>query len=400
MAEPVPVRVPSQLAGRAAVPFGEFVLKVHSRCNLSCDYCYVYQMADQSWRSRPLVMSRRTLGRVGHRIAEHVERHRLDRVRVVLHGGEPLLAGPAWFAEAAVELRGLVPAEVDLTVQTNGVLLDEAFLELLAEHRIQVGVSLDGTRAGHDRHRVWANGTGSHAQVSRALRLLGGGPYRDLFAGLLCTVDLANDPVETYRALLEFDPPAIDLLLPLGNWTVPPPGRTPDPARTPYADWLIAVFDHWYGAPRQETRIRFFAEIINLVLGGRSRTESVGAGPVALVVVDTDGAIEQVDTLKSTFHGAAVTGLNVFDHPFDRALEHPAVQVRQLGLAGLCATCQRCPVRAVCGGGYYPHRYRAGTGFDNPSVYCPDLFRLVEHIAHRVRAGLAERARLVPGAAR
>ena len=31
----------------------QFLLKVHSRCNLACDYCYVYQHADQSWRTRP-----------------------------------------------------------------------------------------------------------------------------------------------------------------------------------------------------------------------------------------------------------------------------------------------------------------------------------------------------------
>jgi uncharacterized protein len=30
----------------------EFIVKVHSRCDLSCDYCYMYEMADQSWRDQ------------------------------------------------------------------------------------------------------------------------------------------------------------------------------------------------------------------------------------------------------------------------------------------------------------------------------------------------------------
>ena len=34
------------------VPLRQFVLKVHSRCDLACDHCYVYQSADQSWRGR------------------------------------------------------------------------------------------------------------------------------------------------------------------------------------------------------------------------------------------------------------------------------------------------------------------------------------------------------------
>jgi uncharacterized protein len=34
-------------------PFQQYILKLHGWCNLSCNYCYVYEMADQSWRTRP-----------------------------------------------------------------------------------------------------------------------------------------------------------------------------------------------------------------------------------------------------------------------------------------------------------------------------------------------------------
>jgi uncharacterized protein len=37
--------------GWAPVPFQEFIVKIHSRCDLACDYCYMYEMADQSWRA-------------------------------------------------------------------------------------------------------------------------------------------------------------------------------------------------------------------------------------------------------------------------------------------------------------------------------------------------------------
>ena len=39
------------------VPFREFVVKIHSRCDLACDYCYMYELADQTWRDRPRRMS-------------------------------------------------------------------------------------------------------------------------------------------------------------------------------------------------------------------------------------------------------------------------------------------------------------------------------------------------------
>jgi len=69
--------------------------------------------------------------------------------------------------------------------------------------------------------------------------------------------------------------------------------------------------------------------------------------------------------------------------------EHPAVVARQLGLEGLSPTCQQCELVAVCGGGYYPHRYRPGSGFLNPSVYCSDLAVLISHITSRI-AGLGQ----------
>ena len=74
-------------------PFREFVVKVHSRCDLACDYCYMYEMADQSWRDRPRRMSIEIARRTAMRIGEHVSSHQMPSVALILHGGEPLLAG-------------------------------------------------------------------------------------------------------------------------------------------------------------------------------------------------------------------------------------------------------------------------------------------------------------------
>jgi uncharacterized protein len=376
-------------SGWRPVPFRQFILKVHSRCNLSCGYCYMYQF-DRGWASLPVSMSPAVVRQTCRRIAEHAAIHELDRVTVALHGGEPLLVGPAALAELALTLRRELSPETvaDLVVQTNGVLLDEAFLAVLQEHDIRVGLSLDGTRATNDRHRQFHDGRGSHAYTARGLRLLGTERFRGMFAGLLCVIDLAADPVTTYESLLTYGPPRIDFLLPHGNWSAPPPGRSVGSRDTPYGDWLIAAFERWFGVPALETEVRMFAEIINLVLGGQGRSESVGLSPVALITVNTDGSLEQVDSLRSAHQGAAATGLNVTDDSFDDALRHPAIVARQIGLAALAETCQRCELRRVCGGGHYVHRYRRGTGFRNPSVYCPDLTKLIGHIVDRVRADI------------
>lgn len=380
--------------GWQAVPFQQFILKLHGRCNLTCDYCYMYQTGDQSWRTRPKVMSPVVIRRTCQRIAEHVRDHGLDHIEVALHGGEPLLSGPAVLTDVATELRSALPptTTLDLVVQTNGILLSEPILDVLLAQRIRVGVSADGTREAHDRRRRYANGRGSHAQAEQGLRLLNDPRYRQLFAGLLCVIDVDEDPIATYESLLEFRPPRVDFLMPHGNWSAPPPRRSPDELASPYGHWLTTVFDRWYGVTNQETEVRLFAEIINLMLGGDSRTEAVGLSPVALITVNTDGSLEQVDSLRSAYQGAANTGMTVSTHSFDDALVHPSVVARQLGLAALAESCQRCGIREICGGGHYAHRYRHGSGFRNPSIYCPDLTTLITHIRGRLLADLASLA--------
>ncbi|GAA0573184.1 hypothetical protein GCM10009546_39860 [Actinomadura livida] len=383
--------IPALLAGGwRPVPFSEVVLKIHGRCNLACDYCYVFEGADQTWRARPTAMPPEVVAATAARLAEHARDHELDKVTVVLHGGEPLLAGKAALAGAVARFRAAMPPScgVEACLQTNGVLLTDDMLAMLDEHDVGVSVSLDGDRAAHDRHRVRANGRGSHAEVMRGLTRLVAS-HRRLYRGLLCAVDLDNDPIRTYEALLETGPPRVDFLLPHGTWTVPPPRRPTEGGGTPYAEWLIAVFDRWYHAPRRETGVRLFEEIINLLLGGQSQSENIGLSPVAMLVIDTDGTLQQVDTLKIAYPGAPETGLTVFDHRFDDAMWHPGVVARQIGPAALSSACGMCAVRDICGGGAYAHRYREGHGYLNPSVYCPDLMKLIGHIGRTVQRDLA-----------
>jgi uncharacterized protein len=354
----------------------QYVLKVHSRCDLACDHCYVYEHADQSWRGRPRAISAATVDAAARRIAEHAAAHGLAEVSVVLHGGEPLLLGKDGMRGvlAALDEHVAPVTKLDLRVHTNGVRLDEQWCDLFNHYGVKVGISLDGDRSGNDRHRRYANGRSSHSQVLAALALLRQPRYRHLYAGILCTVDLGNDPVAVYRALVDEAPPNLDLLLPHATWEHPP--YRPVGAETPYADWLMQVYRCWVRDGRR-VPIRLFGSVLSAARGGPSFTEAIGTDPVDLLVIETDGSWEQPDSMKTAYQGAPATGTTVFSHTVDQAARHPAVAARQGGTEALCATCRACPVVSVCGGGLYAHRYRPGNGFDNPSVYCADLKALI-----------------------
>ncbi|MGW3231384.1 FxsB family cyclophane-forming radical SAM/SPASM peptide maturase [Kitasatospora sp. NPDC001095] len=366
------------------LPLTQFVVKMHSRCDLACDHCYVYEHADSSWRSRPKVIADGILAKAAERIGEHAAAHRLPAVRVVLHGGEPLLAGPDRLRRAAEALRAALPpgCALDLRIHTNGVLLSRDFCALFAEQEIKVGISLDGDKAANDRHRRFADGRSSHPQVLRAVALLNEPEYRHLFVGLLCTMDVENDPAAVYRALAELRPPAVDFLLPHATWDEPPK-RPAALGATPYADWLLTVHRLWETDGRPFA-VRTFESVHRTLRGFSSLTESLGLEPSDLAVLETDGTFEQADSLKTAYDGAPATGLNVFAHSLDDLARHPGIAARQSGLAGLSEACRACSVVRSCGGGLYAHRYRSDDGggsFDHPSVYCGDLMTFINGIA-------------------
>jgi uncharacterized protein len=378
------------------IPIKQFVVKVHSRCDLACDHCYVYESPDQSWRSQPMTMSDEVIAQAAQRIADHAADHHVDDVQVVLHGGEPLLVGLSRMRTIISQLHSAMAGKgrLDLRIHTNGVRLNEQFCELFAEYGVKVGISLDGDEAANDRHRRYADGRSSYGHVIRAIGLLQTERFRHLFAGLLCTIDIANDPLAVYSALMALRPPWVDFLLPHATWA-DPPVRTPG-TDSGYADWLIAIFDRWVEDGRP-FGVRTFESILSTLTGGQPLTEALGLTPSDLAVIETDGSYEQVDSLKRAFDGAPETGLNVFDHALDLVARHPGIVARQQGLAGLCQTCQVCPVVASCGGGLYTHRYgtairyRPELDFANPSVYCSDLFTLITHIEGRLPDVLADR---------
>ena len=371
-----------------SVPFRQFVLKVHSRCDLACDHCYIYEQADQTWRGRPRELAPETAAQIALRIAEHAVAHRLPEIRIVLHGGEPLLLSPRRMRETLATLEAAISpvARLDVRIHTNAVLLDEAFLSLFAEYGVKVGVSLDGDRAANDRHRLYRDGRSSYDQVLAALERLRSPTYRALYAGLLCTIDIANDPVAVYRGLVARQPPRIDLLLPHATWEHQPVGLTkprdpddPGGGGGEYARWLGTIFDLW-DAEGRPVPIRTFESVLGALYGRPTTTEALGLDPVDLLVIETDGTLEQVDSLKTAYEGAAATGLDVWRNSLDDAAAVPGIAVRQQGIDGVSATCQACDLVRVCGGGLYPHRYRPGRGFDNPSVYCADLKSMISHV--------------------
>jgi radical SAM/SPASM domain FxsB family protein len=365
------------------VPFRTFILKVANRCNIDCDYCFVFNSKDQAARHLPARMDLAVARAAAQRLGEHALAHNLRTIHVVLHGGEPLLVGVRHMADLLDAVRDGLRSrtQVLFELQTNGTLLSGAWLDLFERYGVTVGVSLDGPPSANDRHRVTHAGRSSTASAVRGIELLRSRPH--LFAGLLAVVDLANDPAEVHDYLAAFEPPVIDFGLPHATHD-DPPFRT-DTSVPEYGMWLTRVYDAWLTRPEHRHSVRVLEDIVALSSGVRGSVETLGLAPPTSVVIESDGSIEAVDTLRSVAEGASCLGLDVYRHSFDDALSHPKLLHRHHGSQALAEKCRACPLVEVCGGGYLPHRFSAVHGYRNPSVYCADLEYLIRHVQDSLR---------------
>jgi uncharacterized protein len=298
---------------------------------------------------------------------------------VVFHGGEPLLVGAEQFEKICSVLRGALPTSCGLHLQTNGLLLSDAVISICAEHDVGISISVDGPATIHDRHRPDGTGQPSHARVMAGIgRLLGHPAGRILFAGVLAVIDLASDPAEVYAFLKSTGTPGIDFLYRDGNHDALPLGKA-SLVSTEYGDWMARLLDV-YLSDRAPVPIRVLDDMLKLLLGGVSRKEGVGLDSYGIIVIDTDGGVSKNDTLKSAFGRADrfASRWSVLTHNMCAIVGSNEFAAYHHAQSPTAPACLACADLKICGGGMPAHRWGAGNGFTNPSVFCADQRRLIE----------------------
>lgn len=316
-------------------------------CNLRCAYCF-YLGKQSLFPGNSMRMSDAVLREY---VRAYLALHPGPGVPFAWQGGEPTLMGLDFFRRAFELQAELAPAgkRAANALQTNGLLLDDAWCSFLAANNVLVGLSLDGTRALHDRHRVDSRGQGTYACVVQSLERL---QAHGAEVNALVTVNAANEGsgALVYRHLtrelglrhLQFIP-----------IVEPEPGAPAGvSARSVSSEgwgrFLLDVFAQW----RPNDVGRVFVQIFDAALGAWLGVEG---GFCAMrercgrsLVLEHDGGLYPCDHFVSP---ATRLG-NILETPLEELLRGTALaRFGQMKRARLPGRCRACPVLFACRGG-------------------------------------------------
>jgi uncharacterized protein len=362
--------------------FNTVILKVASLCNLNCTYCYEYNTGDTSWKNKPKFFSLELAKILNVRIKDYVHVSGLERLHIILHGGEPLLLGSERLDALLSQITMGITDKVRIGMQTNAVLIDESILKVLKKFSVKCGVSIDGNFF-NNRNRVFHNGKSSHSETISGYSKL---KSHGLVAGILCVVDFESDPREVLESLCTLAPKQIDLLQPFLNHDS---SLGINRLGELFYDWFKEAYDYYMEQPKwHEIQIRLFEAALFSLISKKSNSDWFGGPHGNYMVVETDGNYDVLDHLKSLgAFGKQISNLklNLHESSFEEANNQIHAIYRDNELISPPNQCLDCKHLNHCGGGYYPTRYNSvNKSLNNQSVYCEGLFNFFEHINYKL----------------
>lgn len=144
-------------------------------CNANCGYCPVQDIAKRYGASLLTVEAAKAGIDLWQYHLEDVFDDNRDYF-VIFYGGEPLLNKPVIAASLeyleAQRASGKLPTRVQYMVATNGLLVDDSFVDLCLEYQVSVAVGLDGDAQANDALKLDIEGRPTFERIASVIKRL------------------------------------------------------------------------------------------------------------------------------------------------------------------------------------------------------------------------------------
>lgn len=349
----------------------EVILKLNRKCNLRCSYCYY---VNESTINRNERLDARSTINLITKYGEYCKSQQISG-SLIFHGGEPLLQGRQYFEKVIFHANQHFP-EMDISIQTNGTLIDEAWISLLNEFDISVGISFDGSIEQNDRNRIQGSKQDASDTILKNIIQL---QKHQLLGGILSVIDPTFSGKASVRFFYDLGVRWVDFLIPYRthDTTTVGPGITENGASL--GRFLTDAFMEWVRIDDPFFKIRIFDEVLRRSLQSH-RNELTAIQPSYPICVEPDGRFcrntEFSDSSSLFDKDFYNTGLNIYDHSFEQVVDDMIEFADANDLRQPHRNCSGCDMWNLCRGGAVPSRYKIGQGFQNPSANCADLYLL------------------------
>lgn len=368
----------------------QVVYKIAERCNINCSYCYYFNMGEDSALARPAYATLPVTERLAQWISVGCEQLLIPLVNIAFHGGEPTMIGVKAFDEACRVLRSVIEpvARVSLSVQTNGTLLNDEWLEVFLKRNVSVGISIDGPQADNDRFRLDRRGRSTFRETERAIvKLVEASASGSPLPSTISVIHPENDYRSVYRYLRNLGVQQMRFLLPDRNLddTV----FVSSGSATKYGDCLLDIFHAWLSEDNTNVQIKFFEQLLahfrpDVDLANLSRRPRKAN---QVVIAHSDGTVGVDDTFIPALAWYEKTPTcSTHADTLTQFLAEPVFQEIEEISNSLPVDCARCRWQKVCKSGDMENRFSSLNGFDNPSVYCDAYKRLFEGVCGQLIA--------------
>lgn len=335
-------------------------------CNLRCSYCFYHDEMCSRTRESFGRMSRETLEQVVAKSMAAAE----GQCTFGFQGGEPTLAGLEFF-EQAVALQktyGRPGLKVFNTIQTNGILLDDAWADFFHRNGFLVGLSLDGDESLHDLYRRDAAGRGTFSRVEAAAELLRQHQV-DFNILTVVTAQTAKHIRRIYRYFQrkgfryqQYIPCLDPLDAVRGNRQY---SLTPQL----YSRFLMTLFDLWFveRCAGQPAYNRYFENLLGICMGRAPEACGMLGRCGIQYAVEADGSVYPCD-----FYMLDAYYLGNFQ---DHTLAEMDARRQEIGFLErsmeIHENCLRCPWGVLCRGGCRRDRQEKLDGTLGKNYFCP-----------------------------
>ncbi|HUB81294.1 MAG TPA: radical SAM protein [Bryobacteraceae bacterium] len=359
------------------------VFKISERCNLKCDYCYFFFGGDETWKKHPPLVSRKVVEDLGSFAARAARDHRLEKIQLIFHGGEPLLMSQPRFAEMCETLQARQDGfQFNFGLQTNGVLIDGGWIDLFERFHISAGISLDGPPPVNDLHRLDLKGRSSYDGTVAGLRLMqaAAAQRRIPQPGLLSVINPFADGAQVYRHFVhDLGVRRLSFLTPDYTWD----SVAGEAVIRGVERFLLESLRAWLADRNSQIRIRVFSELLAAMIDPHAMeaVQTYRDDYRNIISVSSNGDLGPEDTLRTLDPRFASMGLNVATHDLRNLVESDAWREQADAATIRPEGCKDCGWWKICRAGRPINRYSKSRGFSNHSIYCAGLQDMYTEIA-------------------